>query len=144
MSWVSGGVVRERLGVPCDTGLTTTLPIIFCGSRWRANRGGAGSSWMRDEVLPIIPLPCLRASGGRVSAHLGKPRDWRQSSSQPCTQRPMSRGDWQVFPLKKAYYCESAQHVMSLSHWLTTVSLHNMSCHRPVVSMLHIPVPVSH
>ncbi|MFS7927750.1 hypothetical protein Hanom_Chr04g00312821 [Helianthus anomalus] len=37
------------------------------------NTGGAGSSWMRDEILPIIQLSCLRTSGGQVSAHLGEP-----------------------------------------------------------------------
>ncbi|MFS7999832.1 hypothetical protein Hanom_Chr12g01171251 [Helianthus anomalus] len=47
------------------------------------NTGGAGSSWMGDEVLPIIPLLCFRAGGGRVSAHLGEPRGWRRSSSRP-------------------------------------------------------------
>ncbi|MFS7904738.1 hypothetical protein Hanom_Chr01g00039561 [Helianthus anomalus] len=46
---------------------------------------------MGGEVLPIIPLPCLRASGGRVSAHLGEPRGWRRSSSRPWPQRPVSR-----------------------------------------------------
>ncbi|MFS7951198.1 hypothetical protein Hanom_Chr07g00592111 [Helianthus anomalus] len=39
--------------------------------------GGAGSSWMGDEVFLIIPLSCLRAGGGRVSVHLGEPRGWR-------------------------------------------------------------------
>ncbi|MFS7930216.1 hypothetical protein Hanom_Chr04g00341491 [Helianthus anomalus] len=29
---------------------------------------------MGGEVLPIISLSCLRAGGGRVSAHLGEPR----------------------------------------------------------------------
>ncbi|MFS7922736.1 hypothetical protein Hanom_Chr03g00252491 [Helianthus anomalus] len=48
-----------------------------------ANTGGAGSSWMRGEVLPIIPLSCLRAGGGWVSTHLGEPRGWRRSSSRP-------------------------------------------------------------
>ncbi|MFS7926721.1 hypothetical protein Hanom_Chr04g00300471 [Helianthus anomalus] len=52
---------------------------------------GAGSSWMRDEVLPIITLSCLRTGGGRVSAHLGELRSWRQLSSQPWPQRPVSR-----------------------------------------------------
>ncbi|MFS7927330.1 hypothetical protein Hanom_Chr04g00307801 [Helianthus anomalus] len=57
---------------------------------------------MRDEVLPIIPLSCLRAGGGRVSAHLGGPRGWWQSSSRRCPQRPVSR--WMTrryLPLKK-------------------------------------------
>ncbi|KAJ0946536.1 hypothetical protein HanRHA438_Chr01g0005031 [Helianthus annuus] len=39
-------------------------------SRGKANTGGADSSWMGGEVLPITPLSCLRAGGGRVSAHL--------------------------------------------------------------------------
>ncbi|MFS7922810.1 hypothetical protein Hanom_Chr03g00253361 [Helianthus anomalus] len=38
------------------------------------NTGGVGLSWMGGEVLPIISLSCLRAGGGRVSAHLGEPR----------------------------------------------------------------------
>ncbi|MFS7898873.1 hypothetical protein Hanom_Chr00s032855g01770771 [Helianthus anomalus] len=46
---------------------------------------------MRDEFLPIIPLPCLRVRGGWVSAHLGEPRGWRRSSSRPWPQRPVSR-----------------------------------------------------
>ncbi|MFS8025559.1 hypothetical protein Hanom_Chr16g01476501 [Helianthus anomalus] len=46
---------------------------------------------MGGEVLPIISLSCLRAGGGRVSAHLGKPRGWRRSSSRPWPQRPVSR-----------------------------------------------------
>ncbi|MFS8004518.1 hypothetical protein Hanom_Chr13g01226791 [Helianthus anomalus] len=29
---------------------------------------------MGGKVLPIIPLSCLRAGGGRVTAHLGEPR----------------------------------------------------------------------
>ncbi|MFS7890170.1 hypothetical protein Hanom_Chr00s000007g01615621 [Helianthus anomalus] len=29
---------------------------------------------MGGEVLSIIPLSCLRAGGGRVSAHLGESR----------------------------------------------------------------------
>ncbi|MFS7926723.1 hypothetical protein Hanom_Chr04g00300491 [Helianthus anomalus] len=53
--------------------------------------GGAGSSWMGGEILLIIPLSGLRAGGGRVSAHLGEPRSWRQSSSRPWPQRPVSR-----------------------------------------------------
>ncbi|MFS7904915.1 hypothetical protein Hanom_Chr01g00041641 [Helianthus anomalus] len=28
---------------------------------------------MKGEVLPIIPLSCIRAGGGRVSVHLGDP-----------------------------------------------------------------------
>ncbi|KAJ0920476.1 hypothetical protein HanRHA438_Chr05g0241771 [Helianthus annuus] len=56
-----------------------------------ANTGGAGSCWMGGEVLPIIPLSCLRAGGGRVSAHLGVPRGWRRSNSRPWPQRPVSR-----------------------------------------------------
>ncbi|MFS7990187.1 hypothetical protein Hanom_Chr11g01055781 [Helianthus anomalus] len=35
---------------------------------------------MRGEVLPIIPLSCLRAGGGRVSAHLGEPMGWWRST----------------------------------------------------------------
>ncbi|MFS7997896.1 hypothetical protein Hanom_Chr12g01147401 [Helianthus anomalus] len=46
---------------------------------------------MRGEVLPIIPLSCLRAGGDRVSAHLGEPRGWWRSSSRPWPQRPVSR-----------------------------------------------------
>ncbi|KAJ0835051.1 hypothetical protein HanRHA438_Chr16g0750681 [Helianthus annuus] len=41
---------------------------------------------MGGEVLPIIPLSCLRLGGGRVSAHLGEPRGWRRSSSRPWPQ----------------------------------------------------------
>ncbi|MFS7933330.1 hypothetical protein Hanom_Chr04g00378461 [Helianthus anomalus] len=57
---------------------------------------------MGDEVLPIILLSCLRAGGGRISAHLGEPGGWRRSSSQPWPQHPMSR--WltrRFYPLKK-------------------------------------------
>ncbi|MFS8012618.1 hypothetical protein Hanom_Chr14g01322971 [Helianthus anomalus] len=57
---------------------------------------------MGDEILPIIPLSCLRAGGGRVSAHLGEPRGWRRSSSRSCPQRPVSQ--WltrRSFPFKK-------------------------------------------
>ncbi|MFS7961766.1 hypothetical protein Hanom_Chr08g00718941 [Helianthus anomalus] len=57
----SGEVVGERLGVSCDPGSTSTHPIIFFGIQVKANTGGAGSSWMGREVLPIIPLTCLRA-----------------------------------------------------------------------------------
>ncbi|MFS7900249.1 hypothetical protein Hanom_Chr08g00731161 [Helianthus anomalus] len=46
---------------------------------------------MRGEVLPIIPLSCLRAGRGRVSAHLVEPRGWGRSSSRPCSQRPVSQ-----------------------------------------------------
>ncbi|MFS7981730.1 hypothetical protein Hanom_Chr10g00954411 [Helianthus anomalus] len=46
---------------------------------------------MRGEVLPIIPLSCLRAGGGRVCAHLGEPKGWRWSSSRPWPQHPVSR-----------------------------------------------------
>ncbi|MFS7913268.1 hypothetical protein Hanom_Chr02g00139881 [Helianthus anomalus] len=53
--------------------------------------GDAGSSWMGDEILPIIPLSCLRAGGGRVSTHLGEPMSWRRSSSRPWPQHPMSQ-----------------------------------------------------
>ncbi|MFS8006476.1 hypothetical protein Hanom_Chr14g01249581 [Helianthus anomalus] len=41
---------------------------------------------MRGEVLPIIPLLCVWAGGGRVSAHLREPRGRR-----PWPQRPVSR-----------------------------------------------------
>ncbi|KAF5805468.1 hypothetical protein HanXRQr2_Chr05g0209701 [Helianthus annuus] len=64
--------------------------------------GGTGSSWMGGEVLPIISLSCLRAGGGRVSAHLGEPRGWRQSSSRSWPQRLVSQ--WLArcsFPFKK-------------------------------------------
>ncbi|MFS7968869.1 hypothetical protein Hanom_Chr09g00802551 [Helianthus anomalus] len=57
---------------------------------------------MVSEVLPIIPLSCLRAGGGRVSAHLGEPRGWRWSNSRPWPQRPVS--PWlahRFLPLKK-------------------------------------------
>ncbi|MFS8014373.1 hypothetical protein Hanom_Chr15g01343751 [Helianthus anomalus] len=57
---------------------------------------------MGGEILPIIPLSCLRAGGGRVSAHLGDPRSWRQSISRPWPQRPVSQ--WlarRSLPLKK-------------------------------------------
>ncbi|MFS7931737.1 hypothetical protein Hanom_Chr04g00359471 [Helianthus anomalus] len=53
--------------------------------------GGVGSSWMGGEVLPIIPLSCIRAGGSRVSAHLGEPGGWRRSSNQPWSQRAVSR-----------------------------------------------------
>ncbi|MFS8002584.1 hypothetical protein Hanom_Chr13g01203751 [Helianthus anomalus] len=69
--------------------------------------GGVGSSWMEGEVLPIIPLSCLHAGGGQVSAHLGEPRGWRRSSSRPWPQRPVSR--WLVRPslpfIKKGGSC---------------------------------------
>ncbi|KAF5817832.1 hypothetical protein HanXRQr2_Chr02g0057611 [Helianthus annuus] len=45
---------------------------------------------MGGEVLPIILLSCVRAGGGRVSAHLGEPLGWRRSSSRPWPQRPVS------------------------------------------------------
>ncbi|KAJ0934549.1 hypothetical protein HanRHA438_Chr03g0108681 [Helianthus annuus] len=57
---------------------------------------------MGSEVLPIIPLLCLRAGGGRVSVHLGEPRGWRRSSSRPWPPRPVSR--WlarRYLPFKK-------------------------------------------
>ncbi|KAF5787455.1 hypothetical protein HanXRQr2_Chr10g0452991 [Helianthus annuus] len=63
------------------------------------NTGGTGSSWMGCEVLPIILLSCLRAGGGRVSAHLGEPRDWRQSNSRPWPQRPC-HDSWHVVPCR--------------------------------------------
>ncbi|MFS7923601.1 hypothetical protein Hanom_Chr03g00262591 [Helianthus anomalus] len=53
--------------------------------------GDAGSFFMGGEVLPIIPLSCLWADGGRVSAHLGEPSGWRRSSSRPWPQCLMSR-----------------------------------------------------
>ncbi|MFS8000904.1 hypothetical protein Hanom_Chr13g01184031 [Helianthus anomalus] len=53
--------------------------------------GGVGLSWMGAEVLPIIPLSCLQAGGGRVFAHLGEPKDWRRSSSRHWPQRPVSQ-----------------------------------------------------
>ncbi|MFS7976023.1 hypothetical protein Hanom_Chr10g00887631 [Helianthus anomalus] len=55
------------------------------------NTSGADLSWVRGEVLSIIPLSCLRVGGSRVSAHLGEPRGWWRSSSQPWPQRPVSR-----------------------------------------------------
>ncbi|MFS7947801.1 hypothetical protein Hanom_Chr06g00552471 [Helianthus anomalus] len=55
------------------------------------NTGGVGSSRMGGEVLPIIPLSCLRLGEGRVSAHLVEPRGWRRPSSQPWAQRPVPR-----------------------------------------------------
>ncbi|MFS7937132.1 hypothetical protein Hanom_Chr05g00424041 [Helianthus anomalus] len=56
--------------------------------------GSAGSSWMEGEVLPIIPLSCLRGSGGRVSAHLGEPK----SSPQYLLSRWLTR---RCLPLKR-------------------------------------------
>ncbi|MFS7993292.1 hypothetical protein Hanom_Chr12g01092361 [Helianthus anomalus] len=50
------------------------FPLFSAASRGRANTGGVGSSWMGGEVLPIIPLSCLRAGEGRVFAHLGELR----------------------------------------------------------------------
>ncbi|MFS7951366.1 hypothetical protein Hanom_Chr07g00594311 [Helianthus anomalus] len=46
---------------------------------------------MGGKVLPVIPLPCLRAGGGRVSAHLEEPWGWQRSSSRHWPRRPMSR-----------------------------------------------------
>ncbi|MFS7932914.1 hypothetical protein Hanom_Chr04g00373501 [Helianthus anomalus] len=46
---------------------------------------------MGGEVLPIIPLPFLRAGRGRVSAYLGEPSGWWRLSSRPWPQRPVSR-----------------------------------------------------
>ncbi|KAJ0623630.1 hypothetical protein HanIR_Chr01g0034311 [Helianthus annuus] len=46
---------------------------------------------MRGEVLPIIPLSCLRTCGGWVSAHLGEPSGWRRLNSRPCPHRPVSQ-----------------------------------------------------
>ncbi|MFS8033078.1 hypothetical protein Hanom_Chr17g01565181 [Helianthus anomalus] len=64
--------------------------------------GDVRSSWMGCEVLPIILLSCLRAGGGRVSAHLGEPRGWRRSSSRPWPQHPVSWWLTRHFlPLKK-------------------------------------------
>ncbi|MFS7955604.1 hypothetical protein Hanom_Chr07g00644561 [Helianthus anomalus] len=57
----------------------------------RTNTGGAGPSWIGDEVLPIISLSCLQAGGGRVFVHMGEPRGWRRLSSRPWSQRPVSR-----------------------------------------------------
>ncbi|MFS8029860.1 hypothetical protein Hanom_Chr17g01527271 [Helianthus anomalus] len=57
---------------------------------------------MGGEVLPIIPLPCLRAGGGRISTHLREPRGWWRSSSRPWPQRPVSQ--WLAYrslPLKQ-------------------------------------------
>ncbi|MFS7910935.1 hypothetical protein Hanom_Chr02g00112051 [Helianthus anomalus] len=77
---------------------------------------------MGDDVLPIIPLSCLRAGRGWVSAHLGEPRDWRRPSSQPWPQHPVSR--WltrRYLPLKKEYFisgykCHSQEHVVRGGH----------------------------
>ncbi|MFS7921498.1 hypothetical protein Hanom_Chr03g00237461 [Helianthus anomalus] len=44
---------------------------------------------MGGEVLPIIPMSCLRAGGGWIFAHLEEPRDWRRSSNRPWPQRPV-------------------------------------------------------
>ncbi|MFS7989227.1 hypothetical protein Hanom_Chr11g01044251 [Helianthus anomalus] len=46
---------------------------------------------MGGEILPIISLACLRAGGGRVSAHLGEPRGWRRSNNRPWPHGPMSQ-----------------------------------------------------
>ncbi|MFS7983591.1 hypothetical protein Hanom_Chr11g00976261 [Helianthus anomalus] len=66
------------------------FPLFSVTSRRRANTDGARSSWMGGEVLPIIPLSCLRSGGGWVSAHLGEPRGRRRSRSRPWPQRPIS------------------------------------------------------
>ncbi|MFS8032981.1 hypothetical protein Hanom_Chr17g01564131 [Helianthus anomalus] len=52
--------------------------------------GGVGLTWMRDEVLPIIPLSCLRAGGGWVSTHMREPRGRWRSSSRPWPKRSVS------------------------------------------------------
>ncbi|MFS7920422.1 hypothetical protein Hanom_Chr03g00224701 [Helianthus anomalus] len=57
---------------------------------------------MGGEVVPIIPLSCLRAGGGRVSAHFAEPMGWRRSSSRPWPKHPVLR--WLThhsLPLKK-------------------------------------------
>ncbi|MFS7923152.1 hypothetical protein Hanom_Chr03g00257331 [Helianthus anomalus] len=84
-------VIGERLSVLCDPYLTLTLTIIFCGIQVKGEYGWRRFVWIVGEVLPIIPLSCIRAGGGRVSAHLEKPRGWRRLSSLLCPQRPMSR-----------------------------------------------------
>ncbi|MFS7976631.1 hypothetical protein Hanom_Chr10g00894641 [Helianthus anomalus] len=51
--------------------ISVRLPLsslFSTASRLRANTGSTGSSWMGGEVLPIIPLSCLQAGGGRVSS----------------------------------------------------------------------------
>ncbi|MFS7972756.1 hypothetical protein Hanom_Chr09g00848541 [Helianthus anomalus] len=65
---------------------------------------------MGGEVLPIIPLSCLRAGGGRVSAHLGEPRGWQRSSNRPWPQRQVSR--WlarRSLPFKKKMICSGCK-----------------------------------
>ncbi|MFS8023307.1 hypothetical protein Hanom_Chr16g01449931 [Helianthus anomalus] len=36
---VVGGIIGERRGVPCDSGSTLTLPIIFCGIKVKSECG---------------------------------------------------------------------------------------------------------
>ncbi|MFS7917934.1 hypothetical protein Hanom_Chr03g00195021 [Helianthus anomalus] len=60
---------------------------------------------MGGKVLPIIQLSYLRAGGGQVFAHLGKPRGWRRSSSRPWPQCPVS--GWLLcrsLPFKKTHF----------------------------------------
>ncbi|MFS8020744.1 hypothetical protein Hanom_Chr16g01419291 [Helianthus anomalus] len=61
---------------------------------------------MGGEVLPIIPLLCLRAGGGRVFAHQGELRGWRRSSSRPWPQRPVSQS-------LASRYCRSKKYILA-------------------------------
>ncbi|MFS7993308.1 hypothetical protein Hanom_Chr12g01092521 [Helianthus anomalus] len=53
---------------------------------------------MGGEILPIIPLSCLRASGGRVSAHLGKAKGLATIVNLGHNAR--CHGGWHVVPCR--------------------------------------------
>ncbi|MFS7938721.1 hypothetical protein Hanom_Chr05g00443121 [Helianthus anomalus] len=65
--------------------------LVFLMTQVKGEYGNTGSSWMGGKVLPIIPRSRLRAGRDRVSAHLGKPRGWRRSSSRRWPHRPVSQ-----------------------------------------------------
>ncbi|MFS8012786.1 hypothetical protein Hanom_Chr14g01325021 [Helianthus anomalus] len=55
---------------------------------------------MGGEVLPIIPLSCLRAGEVRVSSRMGEPRGWRQSNRRPWPQRLVCHSDSHIVPCR--------------------------------------------
>ncbi|MFS7971652.1 hypothetical protein Hanom_Chr09g00835361 [Helianthus anomalus] len=75
---------------------------------------------MGGEVLPIIPPSCLKAGGGRVSAHLGRAKGLGQSSSRPWPQRPVSQ--WlahRSLPFRKKKKPKDGNWKASFSVWYT-------------------------
>ncbi|MFS7918988.1 hypothetical protein Hanom_Chr03g00207621 [Helianthus anomalus] len=77
---------------------------------------------MRGEVLPIIPLSCLWAGGGRVSAHLGEPWGWRRSSSRPWPQRPVSQ--WFLAVKKKEKWAFALKMDRNMNSYSNHVFVH--------------------